>query len=69
LPAFRIKSNGKIIGGREITTYGLVEIELIPTTLKELPKGFQYTVFLGVLENMGFGEPQIKQLNRKFCDF
>jgi hypothetical protein len=45
-PIFKVVSNGKTIAERGLSSYGLVETELIPTKLKELPKNFTCVVFL-----------------------
>ncbi|MFK7797768.1 MAG: hypothetical protein AB8E82_09950 [Aureispira sp.] len=50
-PSFKVEMNGKLIAERETTTYGLVEIELIPTEIEQLPKDFKCKVTLGQLGN------------------
>ncbi|BDS14066.1 hypothetical protein [Aureispira anguillae] len=52
-PIFRIESNQKLIAERDFSTTELVELELIPTTLKQLPKDFSCTIYLDSFGDMG----------------
>jgi len=60
-PLFKIVSGGKVIAERGLSTYGLVETELVPTKLKKLPSNFECTVFL----TMHGSEPNPHQMKYK----
>lgn len=45
-PLFKIELEGQLIAERGLSTYALVETELIPTTISELPKASECKVIL-----------------------
>lgn len=45
-PLFKVELDGQLIAKRGLSTYALVETELIPTTINELPKASECKVIL-----------------------
>jgi hypothetical protein len=52
-PLFRVISGGKVVAERDLQTYGLVNEELIPTTLDSLPENFRCVVEMRAHGEMG----------------
>jgi hypothetical protein len=47
-PLFKVEIDGKVVAERDLQTYGMTQVELIPTKLKELPKHFKMKVTIGM---------------------
>lgn len=47
-PLFTVEIDGKVVAERDLETYGLVDVELIPTKLNKLPNNFKAKVTLGI---------------------
>ncbi|MGH1339246.1 MAG: hypothetical protein ACRBFS_24220 [Aureispira sp.] len=57
-PLFKVELDGQLIAERGLSTYALVETELIPTTINKLPKAFECNVIISQ-----HGNNQVKRLS------
>jgi hypothetical protein len=47
-PIFKVEIDGKVVAERDLQSYGMRRMELIPTKLEKLPKHFKMKVTIGI---------------------